>query len=191
MTKLSDISPVNLAMHQFEQRAAEDELRYLMQRRDAQNDKIRFGLIALNGGSLLALIGALGGNGTAASWLGFTPQNALISSASFGLGLILSGIAVVCQQNLFVTEAGDASARVQVLRRLVALYDQQATPENHDRLGEAMKEFHDLSLTGFQFSYSSIVSQNFSAGAWVMGILVPLSSALQHPFLQFWNKLVS
>ena len=89
MTKLRDISPVNLAMHQFEQRAAEDELRYLMQRRDAQNEKIRFGLIALNGGSLLALMGALGGAGNAASWLGFTPQNALISSASFVLGLIL------------------------------------------------------------------------------------------------------
>lgn len=98
MTKLSDISPVNLAMHQFEQRAAEDELRYLMQRRDAQNEKIRFGLIALNGGSLLALMGALGGAGNAASWLGFTPQNALISSASFVLGLILSGIAVTSQQ---------------------------------------------------------------------------------------------
>ncbi len=189
MTKLSDISPVNLAMHQFEQRAAEDELRYLMQRRDAQNEKIRFGLIALNGGSLLALMGALGGAGNAASWLGFTPQNALISSASFVLGLILSGIAVTSQQNLSVTEAGDASARVQTLRRLVALYDQEATPANHDHLGKAMAEFHNLPLTGFQFSNSAIWAQNFSAGAWLMGILLPLSTALQHPLVQFWNNI--
>lgn len=189
MTKLSDISPVNLAMHQFEQRAAEDELRYLMQRRDAQNEKIRFGLIALNGGSLLALMGALGGAGNAASWLGFTPQNALISSASFVLGLILSGIAVTSQQNLSVIEAGDASARVQTLRRLVALYDQEATPDNHDRLGNAMAEFHNLPLTGFQFSNSAIWAQNFSAGAWLMGILLPLSTALQHPLIQLWNNI--
>lgn len=178
MTKLKDNLVVNLAMHQFDLAAAENELQYFIRRRDEANEKLRFGLVGLNGASLVALLSALGGRGSAATWLGFTPQNALFSALLFVAGLMLAGYSINTQQNLSTTESGDASARVQTLRRLVALYEQDNTQANNDRYGETLAEYHKLPLTGFQFSSWAITAQHFSGGVWLAGILIPLMSKL-------------
>jgi hypothetical protein len=178
MSTLKDISPVTRAMHEHAFEAATTELRYHIERRDRLNDRIRFGLIALNGASLLALIGALGGDGEAAHWLGFTSTNAMISACCFTFGLLAAGLSVTSQQTVTIKEAGDASARALVLSRLLALYEQPSTSENHERLGKAMEEYSGLELTGFQFNPRSFTAQGLAASAWLIGIAIPLLYAL-------------
>ncbi|HEY6917547.1 MAG TPA: hypothetical protein VI381_07900 [Allosphingosinicella sp.] len=175
---LGDIMPSLAESHAFARHAAHEELRYLIDRRDKLTDRIRFGLLALNGASLVALIGALGGGGNAAQWLGFTHNNSIFSAAAFTFGLALAGWSVVAQQSAFVREAGDGSARAQTLNRLASLYKLPATKENVERMSETMNELNDLPLTGFQFQHRSIFAQNFSAGAWFAGIALPFMTAL-------------
>jgi hypothetical protein len=184
MLTLREVFPVNLAMHELEQKSADEELRYLIERRDQTNDKIRFGVLTLNGGSLLALIGALGGEGKAAIWLGFTPKISLISACCFVTGLILTGFAINVQLNQSTKESGDAVSRSITLRRLVSLYDQQATPENHNRLEETMNGLHKLPLTGFQFSETASIAQHTTSSAWLAGILIPLANVIE----TIWSK---
>ncbi len=189
MTKLKDDLSVNLAMHQFELEAAEAELQYFLRRRDETSDKIRFGLIALNGASIIALLSALGGGGTAANWLGFNDQNALWSALLFVIGLASAGHSINTQQNLSTKESGDASARAQTLRRLVSLYEEEKTHERLENYSKTLAQFHGLPLTGFQFSHRAILAQHVSGGAWLAGILIPLSTKLKPAMIAAWNSL--
>lgn len=93
----------------------------IIKRRDDVGDKLRFGVITLNAGSLLALLSALGGDGNAAQWLGFTKDNAALSAAAFVAGLVLSSVAIIIEQNRATREAGDAYARYSRAGLVVAL----------------------------------------------------------------------
>lgn len=183
MPTLGEMLPVTAHIHQGDLAAAREEFRYLAARRDQLTDKIRFGLIALNGGSLLALLSAMGGGGEAARWLGFTPQIALASAVAFATGLCLAGVSVTAQQNLSQTETGDAYSRMQKLSILVALHKDEHSPEAREKAIDVFEEYAQLPLTGFQYSLWSIISQNFSAGLWIVGILYPLLTTIYNSVL--------
>lgn len=178
MRTLGELVPSNALMHRHVLENATADLQYLVSRRDQLTEKIRFGLVALNGGSLVALLGALGGSGQAAAWLGFSSGTALISAVSFSVGLLLAGWSLTSQQNLSIEESGDAFARVAMIQRLVIGYELVDSQENRDHLEALMIEYEQLPLVGFRFRNRSIFAQNFSAGLWFFGIAVPLGSAL-------------
>ena len=164
--------------HRHRRDVARDELAYFIERRDKLTERMRFGLAALNGASLVALISALGGKGEAAIWLGFTHENAIWSASAFTLGLILTGYSVYAQQNLYIREAGDAVTRASTLAGLASRYNLTATKGNVEELGEALTSEASLPLVGFQYSPTSIWAQNLASGAWLMGILTPLLYAI-------------
>jgi len=176
--KISERLPVNLTMHKHEREVADAEYRYLVQRRDEFSQKIRFGTLALNAGSLIALLGLVGGEGSAAIWLGFTKEIVLYSAIAFTVGLIFSGISINAQQNLMMKESGDAAQKAISLNGLVARYDGEHNEENNAEYGKHMNAYHEMPLTGFQYSNLAIWCQNFAGGAWLAGILMPLGNAL-------------
>lgn len=154
------------------------DFRYLLERRDKLTERIRFGLLTLNGASLLALLSALGGSGQAATWLGFTRENAIYSATAFTAGLFLAGSAVWAQQNWYTEEVGDASKRVRTLARTSAQFRRPLTKRNVDQVGKHIDEVGDLPLVGFQYSFWAILAQNAAASAWFIGIATPLLDAL-------------
>ncbi|MDB5704451.1 MAG: hypothetical protein JWN66_1567 [Sphingomonas bacterium] len=152
----------------------------LVARRDDVNDKIRFGVIALNSGSLLALLSALGGSGQAAKWLGFDQLTAQFSASAFVTGLIASMAAVIVQQNHSNIEAGDALARTMAAARLLGLYESR--DENaHLAWQKALDDYSTAPLVNFRYSKLAIALQNAGQGAWLAGILLPLARALGIP----------
>jgi len=151
---------------------------YLVARRDQLLDRLRFGILALNGASLVALISALGGDGAAATWIGLNPPRAKESAAAFVVGTIFAVVSIMIDANIYRTEAGDAEVRRSTLSRLTALYEAPMSKENYDRAGAAMSDYHKLPPVDFQFSKWAIMLLNASGGAWLFGVGVPLSSAL-------------
>lgn len=162
----------------FSRDNAFQQLAYLAERRDRFNEAKLFGLVTLNGGALLALLGALGGEGDAAKWLGFTSTNAVMSGAAFAVGLCLAGFAVNRQQALYSRETSDAFVRAIAYSRLTQRHKSISTKKEVDDFGTAMDDAASLPQVGFQYSTSGITAQSFSAGSWLFGIMVPLFTAL-------------
>ena len=175
---IAEADPVNAAMFDSDVDHYARRFEYLANRRDQLLDKLRFGVLGLNGASIIALMSALGGKGSAATWLGFTEQTAQASAAAFIAGAIAAGVAITLEANLHRTEAGDCEARRSTAIRLNALYKAKLNAKNFDQAGAVMKEYHALPLVDFQFSKAAIVFQNCAAGAWLFGVLMPLSSLL-------------
>lgn len=175
---IEEFDAVNAAMFAADQELATRRYEYLISRRDQSLEKLRFGLLALNGASLIALISALGGDGTAATWLGFNADRARYSAAAFIIGAVCGGISILIESNLQRVEAGDAMARHSTLNRLTALYSAKFTKENYDRVGPVMEEYHNLPLIDFRYSIPAIVALNASAGAWLFGVAMPLIAVL-------------
>ncbi|MFN4095490.1 MAG: hypothetical protein ACK4GG_01825 [Sphingomonas sp.] len=175
---IAEFDPVNAALFAADQELATRRYEYLISRRDQSLEKLRFGLLALNGASLVALISALGGDGTAATWLGFDADRARYSAAAFILGTVCGGVSIIVESNLQRVEAGDAVARQSTLNRLTALYSAKFTKGNYDRVGPVMEEYHKLPLVDFRYSIPALISLNASAGAWLFGVAMPLLAAL-------------
>lgn len=175
---VADAVATNAAMHRRDLDIAAQQYMYFIQRRDNLIEKMRFGLVTLNGGSLIALISVLGGDGSAATWLGFTPGNAIISALSFTLGTILAGKSLDSQTNHYVQEAGDQNTRLSAYVALTALCESPLSESSYDNYGRALEATKDLPLTGFQYSWFAIHAQHLAAGAWFTGIGTPLISVL-------------
>ncbi|MEG3150067.1 hypothetical protein U1769_09225 [Sphingomonas sp. ZT3P38] len=149
----------------------------LLSRRDELEDRLWFGGIAINAASLLALLSALGGKGEAAKWLGFDGPIALGSACAFTVGLIAAITALTVRQRIYYRETSDAYMRVMTAVRIVSEFE-TADPDDHDRLEALFQEYLGLPLVSFQFSRVAIVLQSLSGGAWLAGILMPITRAL-------------
>ena len=177
--KIADASAVNIAMYVTEGEMAAKRVVHLMERRDRIAERLQFGVLALNGGSLIALIGALGGDGAAAAWLGFNPERVQQSAVAFVIGATAAAVSLVLEVNLAKVEAGHAEARFLTVTRLRALHEAPMTPENHERVGVAMKEYQALPLVGFQYSNPALWANALAGGAWLAGMAIPLFHALR------------
>ncbi len=178
LPKITEMDPVTAAMalRNFEHDAA--TYRHLVERRDTLLDRIQFGAVALNAASLLALLGALGGGGKAAVWLGFNAANALYSSVFFAAGLVAAGVAILHGHNRLTVESGDAFARMWAAHRWLARMEAKATSDNYAQMGAVGEEHAKLKLVGFRRPVLATALQFVSLGAWLAGISLPLASAL-------------
>lgn len=175
---LAHWNPVNAKEYQNEAAFAAARFAYLVEKRDQLQDKLRFGLLALNGGSLVALLGALSGDGQAASWFGFTVENAKYSAALFASGIVAAGASAITQSNLFTKEAGDANSRRLAASWLASFHEADANDKNWDTLKTLLDDFSKAPLVDFQYSVAAIVLQNLAGSAWLAGILYPLCGVL-------------
>lgn len=152
----------------------------LLTRKAEFDDKLRFGLFALNGASLVALISALSAGSSVAKWIGLTPENALWSALGFSIGIVLIGVSLFRQQNLEGMQAAHAYGRMSAAGNWTSALHMPANATNSTAALEQMQTYHQTPQVGFQFSWFAIGLLNASAGAWLFGMIVPLASAL-HP----------
>ena len=175
---LAEANPVNATYYAKEADLAAARFSYLVERRDQLQEKLRMGVLALNGASLIGLLSALGGEGQAAIWLGFTSENAKYSAASLAGLLIAAGISAIVQSNLFTKEAGDANTRRSQASWLTSFHAAEATEANWDKLELLADEFGNAPIVDFQYSLAAIILQNLAGGAWLAGILIPMWQVL-------------
>lgn len=186
---IKDVLAPNFFMHQHELAWAVEDYRYLRQRRDQLSEKLKIGLVALNGASLVALLGALGGSGAAATWIGLTSKTTLWSAAAFSAGLCLAGHALNTTDRVYGREAADAYARMSGLVRLTSIGERPNTEASSNAYRDVHKEVTDLPLVGFNWSWRSIIAQSFAGGFWLLGIAFPLSSSLAPAWHSSWDSV--
>jgi hypothetical protein len=180
---LGDRLQQNKIMHQHEYENSLADYRYFQNQRDDLNIRIRFGLVTLNAGSLIALISVFGGEGKAADWIGLTQKSGSFAALMFIIGLLLAGWSVSRQQSLAQVETIHANAAVKNLSMLIASYEKIASIENLEKQEEISSRLHRAPLVGFKFSIIGIYAQNFSACFWFLGLVVPISKALNFTML--------
>ena len=149
----------------------------MIARRDQAADRLRTGSLALNGSSIVAILASLSGEGSAAKWIGLSPDNTSVAAAFFVVGAGLAGLSLVISTGLFATESSDAFERMLATRRVAAAYETDDSPAARAEALTALTAMHATPLVDFQYSNASIVMQSLSAGAWLGGMIVPLSSA--------------
>ncbi|MCH2240047.1 MAG: hypothetical protein MK060_19415 [Blastomonas sp.] len=165
--------PTNFAEHQLAHDAAEADRRYMLQRRDQFSERLLFGAMALNGASIVALLGVLA-SADASAALGFNSAISIWSAASFIVGMVLAGYAANEREIVYIEEAGDAGAWAQAHAVLSAFRDQAFIDEYRKRYSSALKRIGKLQAVGYQWSPASTKAHYRAGGAWLMGITAPL-----------------
>lgn len=153
---------------------SERRYEYLIAKRDQAQDRIRTGLLALNGASLVAMLALLGNDSKSASWIGVTADNARLSACAFAAGLLFAGISMIITGNLFVNEAGAAFARYMAARRVHAAYHAEANEQGWERITDALEQRAASPLVDFEYSVWAIAAHNISAACCFVGICVPI-----------------
>lgn len=171
-------SKASFSMYRHDLEQAVEDRSYFIQRRDQLMERLHFGVLALNGASLIALLGLAGGEGRAAEALGFSGGVILFSACAFAIGIVFAAYSLNKREILYIGEAADANSRSSTLVRLVAMGQTAMTKDNHKAYGVAMTELHDLTPTGFQFNDGTIYARHLAGGAWLAGISAPLLLAV-------------
>ncbi|MBB4633204.1 hypothetical protein [Sphingosinicella soli] len=137
--------------------------------RDQVTQRIRFGLVVLNGASLATVLGA-------SSLLDNLPDTILaFSASSFALGIAAAGWALESHQNYLIASAGRWSANAMKRERLRALIEFSHVNANDEKTLAAIEKLFN-EMTGepevlFQPDTASIWKQYTSRGLWVVGML--------------------
>lgn len=176
MPSLGDAHPYMKTVHDSDYKRTVDSYRYIIARRDSLIDRIRFGLIALNGASLVALLSAIAGGGKGAAWIGIDQSKAPLVAACFAAGALLAGFSAIRQEYVSTMEAADAFTRLMALQHALSLYGKPDEAIAREKLDEAVQAVHKAPLIDFQFSIAAGVAQSFSGAAWLLGVTLPLSS---------------
>ncbi|UUL82221.1 hypothetical protein [Sphingomonas qomolangmaensis] len=176
--KIADLNPAGLAFAQHNLEEDRKAYERLIARRDAIADKLRFGAIALNAGSLIALLSVMGGAATRESWIGLSTTHARWVAAAFVLGILVSGAGAVTEHWLVARSSGDAFARMKGAGSVLALHQANFDDETNAGLFEAITTYQELKLVEFQYSWWSICLQNISYGCWIFGALMIVDSVL-------------
>lgn len=175
---MREFSPVTHAMARNDLERDRIEHDRLINRRDALRDKLRSGLAALNGGSLVALLAALNGDGKAAQWIGIGQHNAKWVALSFILGLFAAAWSYRAAEVATTNETADSISRVSSAELRVALYEARPSDESNERLRQELENYAKLPLVGHRVATHEIVALGISQLFWTAGILIPLAFTL-------------
>lgn len=175
--RIRDIDPVNARTQDIDVVFAERRYEYLIAKRDQLQDRLRTGSLALNGGSLVALMTMLGNEGKVAGWIGLNPHNSAVSAAFFALGVLLAGVSMMAADRVCTEESSKAFVRYMTVRRLAATYEALHSPEGWKSSQDAIEQASAAPLVDFEYSRLSIFAQNLSGGSWFVGMAVPLAAS--------------
>lgn len=137
--------------------------------RDQVTQKVRFGLVILNGASLATVL-------SASSLLGNLPEAILAFSATcFVLGVAAAGWAVESHQRHLITSAGRWAARAMKYDRLSALIALSrgsiGESDTQEKIEKLLSELSQETKTLFEPDTSSIWKQFASRALWLAGAL--------------------
>lgn len=141
----------------------------IIQRRNELGDKIRFGVIALNSGSLLAMAALMGTKDGTANWMNVDVSDARYSAAFFIVGMIGASLAPWLDHLKLIGETADAFTRMSLARDVSTLQATVVSDENAARRAATFEDYLAAPLVDFQSSMPAIWAQNVGVGGWLGG----------------------
>jgi hypothetical protein len=150
---------------------------HLRSQRDDLTSKIRFGLVALNGASVVAVLTLYGSLKNDLAGLGITSGAVMWAVGFFVVGVVCAGLCLSSHQNQLVIAAGQAEARAITCGTAVDLSAQNPIPK---QLGEILEDLRKHSLPSASYSRAAIWLQQSAASLWLGGSLVLISAILKH-----------
>ena len=150
---------------------------YERAQRDEYTSKLRFGLAALNAASMVTVLNLQ------TALAGVEPGVILLSAAAFLAGTVLAGYSLVAHQTHLIDLVGSTSSRAISLDRAVSLTAFPIGSDEHDALGEAMRQAHHHQADTYKFSMPALHTQWLSASTWVSatGVLAVAKAASLFP----------
>lgn len=168
----NDINPAAKVIAENALAADSSAFARIVQRRNELGDKIRFGVIALNSGSLLAMAALMGAKDSAVNWMQLDAEHARHAAAFFVVGLIGASISPWFDHLKLTEEAGDAYQRMSAARQVATTQATVVTDENAALRASAMERYIATPLVDFQVSTAAIWAQNIGVGGWFGGALL-------------------
>ena len=169
LPKLRDVFGYNAARADAESALALNRYQYLIEQRDKLNERIRFGILTLNGASLVALASILGDSAKIDS-LGLTANSIGYASIMFGLGLICAALSIWSNSNQAIfapAEAYELLAKAEHKRaQLEQICSERAEEEYRKSLEETPSKSPD-----FAFSKMTIALANAAGSIWLGGLV--------------------
>lgn len=153
---------------------------YQRSHKDDFTARLRFGIFALNGASVVAVLGFLPSTVMAKS-LGLDTKGIVFSILCFALGAIFAGGSLVLHQNHLEKVAGDAVGRARSLDEAVLRASADRRSEEYSKLGEVMLaagKFERATYAVSSFSMAAIWLQSIAGALWVAGVAALLTPAL-------------
>jgi hypothetical protein len=169
--KLRDAYP---AQGRFIERFVDFErgrLEYLLQRRDTLHDRIRFGLLTINGASLVALLAALGGNGNTAKWMGISHGSAMVSALAFIFGGHAALFSIAADYGYASKEIFDASKKWVAAEQLESGMENFVTPDSDEQADMILTTYQDLPRSYGHPNITSAVLHGVAAASWSVGVI--------------------
>lgn len=174
-------------MNAMEVATADRRFEQLIERREHLIERSRFGVLAINGAST---IGILSIYQQLQSALNVDPRYALIL---FAIGMISAFLSIFFETNFLAHRTAEMFGYLSALRNIRATLDDRSSESSEERLREqlnalAIRAKHS-SITkidldnengtmpnDFAFSPWALICLNFSAGAWISGVLAVVAS---------------
>lgn len=184
--RLGEVHTYSDTLNALELATADRRFEQLLERRDRLVERSRFGILALNGASI---VGVLSNVERLQKAFGL---DITLSLSLFAGGMILAVMSIFFETNFVGARAAQMSGHLSMLRDMRATLDSEYSIENEDRLlehSEAVKSrLERISATkidldfekqafpnDFSFSLWALITLNFGAGMWLAGILTFIS----------------
>jgi hypothetical protein len=154
---------------------------YQRSHKDDFTARLRFGVFALNGASVVALLSALPNAAIAKSY-GLDGRTVVLAILCFSVGAAVSGLSLVLHQAHLERVSGEAVARARTLDSAVNVSGAKLGSSEYAQLGEIMttaNRHEQATYAVSPFSRAAIWMQSLGGGLWLGGIAVVLKSAIQ------------
>ncbi len=185
--RVRDFHPANDSYNAMDIATADRRFEQLIERKERLAERSRFGVLALNGASA---IGLMSNYDKVRSALEIDPRTAL---AFFAVGMLLAVASIFFETNFVGARAAHMFGHLSALRNVRATLDDHLTDENERRLCEQLNSIHERSTrrgtrirlddkkdglpNDFVYSPSALVTMNFGASCWIIGVaclIVPM-----------------
>jgi hypothetical protein len=179
--RLEDIPPWDRPtmrdLYGYNAKMAEDELafaarryEYILERRDRISERLRFGSLALNAASIVAIVTALSSAAQPLGKLGVTAGATICVCIAFLIGMILAGTAVWAGFTHAIDVTSDELKHVQGLRHTNALFEHCWTKNIEVAIGEELGERKAVVTADYRYSSAEMALVQWSSLFWLGGV---------------------
>ena len=178
--RVRDLYRYNDSSNSMDLAATDRRFEQLLERRDRLIERSRFGLLALNGASIIGIISSFDKLKATA---GMDPR---FPMAFFVVGMILAIVSIYFETQFTNARSAHTFVHLSRLRTIRSTLDDSLNDEASQRLSDQLKamsviskrEGSDITLdddrdglpNDFAFSQAALVTLNFAGGAWIGGV---------------------
>lgn len=169
---LKDLFTYNAASIALDLEEAERRYDRILDRRDVLLDRMRFGALTLNAGTLLAGMSEFSRRYDLQPW----SLAGSLAISSLLLGIIFAILSMQREHTHLIGRAGRQGVRTLTLRRMQSLINSKATDENSSLLGKEISSLSEIIPDDHSLDGPATAMLNASGLAWLLGISIGLCS---------------